>query len=127
MDRKVELMVLLLKWTLMALAGYFALVAAAHMSGMKIPLLFVYYNVESHAYQDKIISFLMFGWAAFFFTTALDPLRYLAFVRASLVAGIGAVAALSFINLSTDFNSISTDATSGPFWIETGILGLVVA
>ena len=33
----------------------------------KIPGLFVYFNVNSFEYQNKIISLLAFGWAAFFF------------------------------------------------------------
>jgi len=117
----------LLKWSLMALAGYFALVALAHMSGVKIPLLFVYFNVPSNAYQDKIIAFMTFGWAVFFFTTAFDPLRHMQFVRATLIAGTCAVAALAYINLSTDFAALSKDIEAWPFWLETLLLAFIVA
>jgi hypothetical protein len=117
----------LLTWSLMALAFYFALVALAHMSGVKFPLLFVYFNVSSHAYQDKIISFMTFGWAIFFFTTARDPLRHLQFVRAAIFAGACAVAALAYINLTTDFAALSKNIKTWPFWLETLLLALIVA
>lgn len=122
-----NLAVRLLKWSLMALALYFALVALAHMSGVKFPLLFVYFNVPSNAYQDKIIAFMTFGWAMFFFTTARNPLRHMQFVRASVFAGICAVAALAYINLSTDFAALSKDIATWPFWLETLLLALIVA
>lgn len=122
-----NLAVRLLKWSLMALALYFALVALAHMSGVKFPLLFVYFNVPSNAYQDKIIAFMTFGWAMFFFTTARNPLRHMQFVRASVFAGICAVAALAYINLSTDFAAFSKDIATWPFWLETLLLAFVVS
>ncbi len=121
-----NLAIRLLKWSLMALAGYFTLVALAHMSGIKIPLLFVYFNVPSNPYQDKIIAFMTFGWAIFFFTTARNPLRHMHFVGAAIFAGACAVAALAFINLSADFAALSPDIETWPFWLETLLLALIV-
>lgn len=45
---------------------YFIAVALAHQLGIKVPVLFVFYDVASERYQDLIISFLAFGWAMLF-------------------------------------------------------------
>lgn len=47
-------------------ALYFLAVALAHQLGIKMPMLFVFYDVASERYQDLIISFLAFGWAMLF-------------------------------------------------------------
>ena len=47
----------LLHFALLAGVAYFCAMAVAHFFGIKWPLLFVYYDVPFHAYQDKIISF----------------------------------------------------------------------
>ncbi len=39
----------ILKWSLLAGSFYFFGVSAAHMLGFKVPGLFVYFNVPSHA------------------------------------------------------------------------------
>ncbi len=52
----------LLKYSLLAGGLYFASVALAHASGVKVPGLFVCFNVPSNNYQDQIISFLASGW-----------------------------------------------------------------
>jgi hypothetical protein len=46
----------ILKWLLLAGAVYFLAIAIVHM-------LFVYYDLPSYGYQDRIISFLSFGWS----------------------------------------------------------------
>ncbi len=51
---------------------YFVAVALAHQLGIKVPVLFVFYNVASERYQDLIISFLAFGWAMLFVIGFLD-------------------------------------------------------
>jgi hypothetical protein len=53
-------------------AIYFFAVAIAHQAGIKIPLLFIFYNISSQRYQDLIISFLSFGWAMLFAIGFLD-------------------------------------------------------
>ena len=108
---------------LLLLAGglYFALVSTAHLVGMKIPGLYIYFNVPSNAYQDRIISLLAFGWAVFFFTGAADPDNK-ALVRGILIAGAGAIAGLCGINLATDFESLSPDIDMPVFWLEIAVL-----
>ena len=110
----------ILKWSLFAGGSYFLAVSSAHMLGTKAPLLFVYFNVPSLAYQDRIISFLAFGWAVFFFTAFKDPQVRL--VRAVLVAGAGAIAGLAAINLLTDFQALSPGVGITAFWAQTTVL-----
>jgi hypothetical protein len=112
----------ILKWSLLAGSFYFLAVSAVHMLGVKVALLFVYFNVPSNPYQDRIISFLAFGWAVFLFTASTDPRKQSALVRAILVAGAGAVAGLSVINFATDFHALGRAIDARIFWIET--LGL---
>lgn len=80
-------------------SAYFFLMSFAHILNIKIPVLFVYYNVPSNIYQDKLIGLLVFGWGLFYCLAAktLDKL----FVKAILISGIVAVSTLFYINFST--------------------------
>lgn len=115
-----------LKWLLLAGAVYFLGVSVAHMAGAKVPLLFVYFSVPSHAYQDRIISFLSFGWSVFLFTAAIDPVKNRDLVKAVLIAGLAAVFGLHVINSVTDFRSLSPDAHPAAFRLETFGLSVYV-
>lgn len=113
----------ILKFSLMAGVLYFIGVSIFHFFGVKIPGLFIYYNIPSHHYQDQIISFLAFGWASFFYVAtkvreAVIPL---------LIAGVVALLGLANINANTDFIAITEDAVTLPFWIQTLLLGFYVA
>jgi hypothetical protein len=111
-----------LKWLLLAGAVYFLGVSAAHMTGVKVPLLFVYFSLPSHAYQDRVVSFLSFGWSVFLFTASRDPVKNRALVRAILIAGVGAIFGLNVINNVTDFHALSPEVHPAVFRMET--LGL---
>ena len=115
-----------LKWSLYALSGYFFAVAAVHLFGVKIPLLFVYFNVPSYAYQDRIISFLALGWGVFILTAAQNIAASKGFVRALIIAGLLAVIWLSINNSVTDFAAIAPGLTRCAYWLQTGGLGVVV-
>ncbi len=93
-------------------AAYFTTIACAHAIGLKLPGLFIYYNVPSHGYQDSIIAFMSFGWAAFFFSCAAEPLRHRRQVLALLAACTVALLGLALINLFSDLGGIDTM----PFW-----------
>jgi len=84
---------------------YFLLMAIAHAVGLKIPGLFIYFNVPSYAYQDKIISLLAFGWAAFFFTASTTLSRSL--IKSILIIGLTAIAMLVCININNNFAILS--------------------
>lgn len=113
-----------LRWLLFAGSVYFFLVATFHMIGIKIPPLFIYYNVPSYAYQDRIIAFLAFGWSVFLFTAFLNPIKNRMLIQAILVAGAGAVIGLEIINMFTKFEYISSIINPTIFRLET--LGLAV-
>ncbi len=115
-----------LKWMLVAGAIYFLGVAIMHMLRIKIPLLFVYFSVPSYGYQDRIISFLAFGWSVFLFSASLDPVKNRDAVRAVLIAGIGALFGLHIINVLTDFRTLSPDIHPAVFRIETRAFSVYV-
>ncbi|MCK5727516.1 MAG: hypothetical protein KAH22_11920 [Thiotrichaceae bacterium] len=77
-------------------------------SGFKIPGLFIYYNVTSHQYQDNIISFLAFGWSAFFYAGS----KHYEVIKPILVASVVALINLAYNTLSTDFNTINGVVTN---------------
>ena len=116
-----------LKWLLFAGAIYFLAISIVHMLGIKVPLLYVYYDVPSFGYQDRIISFLSFGWSVFLFTASLDPVRNRAAVKAILIAGLAAIFGLNVINSVTDFHVLSPDINPLVFRIETLGLSVYVA
>ncbi len=117
-----------LAWLLLVGAIYFLGVAAAHMLRIKIPVLFVYYNVPSHGYQDRIISFLAFGWSLFLFTASRDPIKHHELVKTILIAGVAALFGLHVINGTTDFHALSADANPTVFrWESRGLSVYVVA
>ena len=117
----------MLKWLLLIGGIYFLSVAVAHMLGVKIPLLFIYFNVPSYEYQNKIISFLSFGWAVFMFAAAYDPMNNHLAVKAILIAGIGAIFGLNIINSSTDFLALAPGIKPSVFQMETLGLSAYVA
>jgi hypothetical protein len=108
----------ILKYSLLAGALYFLSVSVVHMLGLKIPVLFIYFNVPSYAYQDRIISFLAFGWSVFLFTGFTDPQKNSALVKAILVAGAGALIGASIINSATDFQALDPAINVTVFWLE---------
>lgn len=110
----------ILKISLLFGSIYFFFMAIAHISGKKIPGLFIYFNVPSYSYQDKIISALSFGWSIFFFSAFLSLSKTI--IKAILAAGAVAVITLFFINYSADFKSLSTNININSFYIETTLL-----
>ena len=117
----------ILRWSLMAGALYFGCIALAHAVGLKIPGLFIYFNVPSHPYQDHIIAFLAFGWATLFYVASDDPVAHPLPVKAVLLSSAVAIGSLSGINAFSDFGSFSPSISVLPFWVQTLLLlGYVV-
>ena len=114
----------ILRWSLFTGSIYFLLVAVFHMTGIKIPPFFIYFNVPSYAYQDRIISFLAFGWSVFLFTSFLNPIKNKMLIQAILIAGAVAVIGLEIINTYTDFQTFSSEINPIIFRLET--LGLAI-
>ena len=112
----------ILKWLLLTGAIYFSLVAIAHMTGVKIPGLFVYFNVPSYEFQDKIVALFALGWAMFFYSAYKDPIKYIGLVRAIILAGAAALIILCFINFSINFSSLNESTNIGIIWLQVILL-----
>jgi hypothetical protein len=111
-----------LSWSLRAGSLYFFLVSVAHAAGFKVPGLFIYFDVPSYAYQDRIIAFLSLGWSILFWIVALDPDRDRRMLAGILVMGSAGTFGLVYINLTTNFSSIQAGLRPGAYWIATALL-----
>jgi hypothetical protein len=112
----------ILSWSLFAGATYFLGVSIVHMLGVKVPFLFIYYNIPSYMYQDRIISFLAFGWSIFMFLAARKPSEQLTLVSGIIYSGLAAIIGLSIINYQTNFHELEPSTDSRVFWFESGLL-----
>ncbi len=113
----------ILQYSLLAGAAYFLCIAIVHVAGIKVPGLFIYYNVNSYQYQDNIISFLAFGWAAFFYAGS----GHTEIIKPVLLSAVVALAGLSNNTLTSDFSSINGVETSAiPFWLQIALLCVYV-
>jgi len=112
----------ILRWSLIAGAIYFGCIALAHTIGLKIPGLFIYFNVPSHPYQDHIIAFLAFGWSSFFYVASVDPVNHSLPVKAIMLSSAVAICGLSGINTFSDFASLSPSINVKLFWVQTTLL-----
>ena len=99
---------------------YLFLMAAVHTLGLKVPGLFIYFNVPSYAYQDRIISLLTFGWSLFFLKAAVNPIHNRNIIQLLIIIGAVAIAGLSWINYGTDFTQLDPQINPLVFWYETG-------
>ena len=116
---------LLLKWSLFGGSIYFLLVAIAHFFGIKIPGLYIYFDIQSCSYQDRIIAFLSFGWSMFLLSGYQlvrsghsRPVRYI------LLAGLLAIISLLFINNSSEISQTAPERSRWIYMFETMILFL---
>lgn len=110
-----------LRLSLLAGSIFFFLVGVVHLLGTKIPGLYLYFNLQSYAYQDKIIASLSFGWAIFFFAAFKSPAKIL--LKAILLAGIIAIASLTVINYREAVSLLAKIETAALFlyWLWLAI------
>lgn len=113
----------ILKIGLLAGVAYFCCMSAAHFLGFKVPLLFIYWNVPSNHYQDMIISFCAFTYAALFYAAFRHP----AAVPAALVALGGTVLGLSAVNASPALATMIDGASTTAYWIQTALIAAYLA
>lgn len=104
--------------TLLLGAIYFYSVALLHFIGLKIPMFFIYYDVDSTMYQDRIISILSFMFATFLF--AGYKLKEKEIVMYILFAGTVGIFGLALNNYLTRISFRNNII----YWIEIGLLGL---
>jgi len=105
------------------LAGvvYFAAMAVAHFFGIKVPVLFVYYDTPFYAYQDKIIAFAVVAYMGLFCAAS----KYRDVALTAIIVGAVTVLGLSSVNLSDALASVMAEGqTTTPYWLQTGMLGL---
>lgn len=110
----------ILNASLWAGVAYFCCMALAHFFGLKVPLLFVYYDVPFHAYQDKIISFAVVAYVCLFASAA----RERAVVPAALVALAVTVLGLSAVNVSDALASVLGGRSTQAYWLQTGLIAV---
>lgn len=100
-------------------AAYFLCMAIAHFFGIKVPVLFIYYDTPFYAYQDKIISFAVCAYVALFYSAALyrpvalNAILVLALTVAGLIAVNGSEALASVLR---------PDQSTLPYWLQTGAI-----
>jgi len=121
----------LLSWSLLGGAIYFFLITIAHIFGIKIPILFIYFNVPSYIYQDMIIAFLSFGFGMFLYAGYASVKRnQILIVKYIIIAGFGAILGLININAFTDFtffeNEFSLTIKVSHFWSESVIVFIYI-
>lgn len=87
--------------------------AVAHFFGLKYPLVFVYYDVPFHAYQDKIISFAVVAYICLFYTAAT--------IRAAVPAALVALA-VTVLGLSDALQSVLAGRPTTVYWAQTGLI-----
>ncbi|WP_417524438.1 hypothetical protein [Marinovum sp.] len=109
----------LLRFGLLALVAYFVCMAIAHFFGIKVPILFVYYDTPFYAYQDKIISFAVLSYVGLFYAAARD-IKVVPIALA--VLGMTALG-LASVNMSDALASVLAEGQSTwPYWAQTGMI-----
>ncbi len=107
------------KYAFLIGAAYFVFMAIAHFFGIKVPILFIYFDTPFYAYQDKIISFAVIAYVALFYSAAKHrDVALLAIIVLALT-----VAGLSAVNVSTALSEILEPGQSTlPYWLQTGAI-----
>jgi len=109
---------MVLKYSLLAGVAYFCCMAVAHFFGVKVPILFVYYDTPFYAYQDKIIAFAVVTYACLFFAAA----RHAAIVPAVLVSIWVTVLGLAAVNMSHALREVLSGRSTAAYWIQTALI-----
>jgi hypothetical protein len=105
----------------MAGVAYFLCMSAAHFFGIKLPVLFVYYDTPFYAYQDKIISFAVFAYIGLFYSAA----QHRSVALNAIIVLAATVIGLSSVNLSSALALVLPDGQSTLlYWLQTGAIAL---
>ncbi|MEM7292050.1 MAG: hypothetical protein AAF420_01485 [Pseudomonadota bacterium] len=111
----------LTQYAFLAGVAYFCCMAFVHFFGVKVPILFVYYDTPFHAYQDKIIAFAVCAYIGLFYLGSRT--REGAFV--AIIVLVATVLGLSSVNLSDALASVLTEGQSTlPYWLQTGAIAV---
>jgi hypothetical protein len=107
----------ILNLLLWAGVAYFCCMAVAHFFGIKVPILFVYYDTPYYAYQDKIISFAVVAYICLFASAARSGE-----VVFALVAIWVTVLGLCAVNLSDALQGVLSGRSTLPYWLQTAAI-----
>ena len=109
----------LTKYSFWAGTAYFCCMAVAHYFGIKVPVLFVYYDTPFYAYQDKIIAFAVCAYIALFYSAS----KHRQMVPSAIIVLAITVLGLSSINLSGALAGVLHEGQSTlPYWLQTGAI-----
>jgi hypothetical protein len=112
-----------LRLLLLICVAFFLCMGIAHFFGIKVPVLFVYYDTPFYAYQDRIISFSLVSYACLFFAASRDR----AIVPLALVALWVTVLGLSYVNQSAELAEVLETQVTTIYWLQTAAFaGLAV-
>lgn len=112
---------IILKYSFLTCFVYFVCMAIAHFFGIKLPILFVYYDIPFYAYQDKIISFCVVTYAILYFGAFQN--RVLA--PYAILSLFTTVLGLSLINVSSSLRSVLNDGNTVAYWLQTGMIASI--
>jgi hypothetical protein len=111
-----------LRLGLLACCAYFVCMAIAHFFGIKLPILFVYFDTPYYAYQDKIISFAVLAYVGLFYAASRD----IAVVPIALTVLATTVLGLASVNLSDALASVLVEGQAvWPYWAQTGMIAAI--
>ncbi|MEM1237663.1 MAG: hypothetical protein AAGI10_11875 [Pseudomonadota bacterium] len=112
----------LLRLGLLACAAYFVAMSIAHFFGIKVPVLFVYFDTPYYAYQDKIISFAVVSYVGLFWAASRD----IAIVPIAIAVLAMTALGLTSVNLSDALASVLEEGQSTwPYWAQTGMISAI--
>lgn len=112
----------LLRLGLLACVVYFIAMSIAHFFGIKVPILFVYYDTPFYAYQDKIISFAVVSYIGLFYAASRD----INTVPIALIVLAATVLGLVSVNLSEALETVLEEGQSTwPYWAQTVMLSAI--
>ncbi len=119
---------LILRYSLIAGAVYFFCISMVHFFGIKVPGLFIYYDIPSYGYQDRIVSLLAFGWFLFFMLgSILVKKGEVKYAGVNVMAGVFALVTLIVINSSPGLKLLATMESIRNYWIEVTILAVYLS
>lgn len=107
------------KYAFLSGAAYFVFMAIAHFFGIKVPILFIYYDTPFYAYQDKIISFAVCAYIALFYSASKHrDVAYAAIIVLALT-----IAGLCAVNVSDELAKVlEAGQSTQPYWLQTGAI-----
>ena len=113
----------LLRALLLICVAFFVCMGTAHFIGLKLPVLFVYYDTPYYAYQDRIIAFTLVTYAALFFAASRDR----GVVPFALISIWATVLGLAYINGSSELAEVLNGGTTTIYWLITAAFGGLAA